>query len=336
MMKDLKPECEFDADARFGKSLLELKDLSSQLHCAANYCEMSFLKSTEKKMVLENTKEYICRALVTVVDHLGSVSANLEGQFLANKQFSDTECRMSCLQQVATPDLEKSKDAYRDVDDSLVFRTTEKYHLDTGKEMPLILYTSAQKPSLTKLSSANVSCVQKVTTDSSSGLKLPPVLPVCDPFLISIPRNPSFHFQFLIIYLSLDSDDGQAHVDEYVRALCMYLMGVLFLPSSYSTINLGYLANFEHLHELGGIDFGGAIYYNLLHCLDRASRQTGVVSSPQMGWVVILLEVWFYEYFRAANPILTEYTDERPRLRAWHGPRRARLTSEISHNITYV
>ncbi|KAF9612224.1 hypothetical protein IFM89_038646 [Coptis chinensis] len=74
--------------------------------------------------------------------------------------------------------------------------------------------------------------------------------------------------QFLINYLSLDSDDGQAHVDEYVRA-------------SY-----------------------------------RASRQTGVVSSPQMGGFVILLEVWFYEYFCAANPILTEYTNERPRLRA--------------------
>ncbi|KAF9619342.1 hypothetical protein IFM89_006529 [Coptis chinensis] len=86
--------------------------------------------------------------------------------------------------------------------------------------------------------------------------------------------------QFLINYLSLDSDDGQAHVDEYVRAFCMYLMGVLFLPSGHSTINLGYLANFEHLHELGSIDFGGAISCNLLRCLDRASRQTGVVSSP--------------------------------------------------------
>ncbi|KAF9594721.1 hypothetical protein IFM89_034704 [Coptis chinensis] len=96
--------------------------------------------------------------------------------------------------------------------------------------------------------------------------------------------------QFLIDYLSLDSDDGQAHVDEYVRAFCMYFMGVFFFPSGHSTINLGYLANFEHLHELGGIDFGGAIYCHLLCCLDRASRQTGVVSSPQMGGFVILLE----------------------------------------------
>ncbi|KAF9599230.1 hypothetical protein IFM89_036356 [Coptis chinensis] len=132
--------------------------------------------------------------------------------------------------------------------------------------------------------------------------------------------------QFLINYLSLDFDDGQAHADEYVRAFYMYLMSALFLPSGHSTINLGYLANFEHLHELGGIDFGGAIYCNLLRCLDRASRQTGVVTSPQLGGFVILLEVWFYEYFRATNPILTEYIDERPRPKAWHRPRRAHLT----------
>ncbi|KAF9609251.1 hypothetical protein IFM89_014445 [Coptis chinensis] len=141
------------------------------------------------------------------------------------------------------------------------------------------------------------------------------------------PLHTDLGLQFLINYLSLDSDGGQAHVDEYVRAFCMYLMGVFFFPFGHSTISLGYLANFEHLNELGGIDFGGAIYCHLLRCLDRASRQTGVVSSLQMGGFVILLEVWFYEYFRVANPILTEYTDERPRLRAWHGPRRARLTT---------
>ncbi|KAF9590538.1 hypothetical protein IFM89_035856 [Coptis chinensis] len=133
--------------------------------------------------------------------------------------------------------------------------------------------------------------------------------------------------QFLMNYLSLDSDDGQAHVDEYVRAFSDVFDGCFFFFRGHSTINLGYLTNFEHLHELGGIDFGGAIYFHLLRCLDRASRQTGVVNSPQMGGFVILLEVWFYEYFCAANPILTEYTDERPRLRAWHGPRRARQTN---------
>lgn len=52
------------------------------------------------RRTMENTKEYICRALVTFVDHLGSVSANLEDQLLNIKQVQDTEARVNCLQQV--------------------------------------------------------------------------------------------------------------------------------------------------------------------------------------------------------------------------------------------
>lgn len=49
---------------------------------------------------MENTKEYICRAVVTVVDHLGSVSANLECQLSQTDAFSDTELRIDSLNQV--------------------------------------------------------------------------------------------------------------------------------------------------------------------------------------------------------------------------------------------
>ncbi|PIA64940.1 hypothetical protein AQUCO_00100422v1 [Aquilegia coerulea] len=230
-------ECEFDENARFDKSLLELKDLSSQLHYAAKYCETSFLKSQEKKMVMENTKEYICRALVTVVDHLGSVSANLEGQLLGKQQVFDSEHKMVCLQQrlltcqeyaqkltlcrlcrsdnfqrhhtryisLPTSDIEKSRDVLREVDDSFVPKTTPEYHLDAKKEIPLFLYTNAQKPLLTKLSVSDVNCVEKFSIDMSSaglisGLRFPAVLPVRDTFLISIPRNPSFHFQVRLLF----------------------------------------------------------------------------------------------------------------------------------------
>ncbi|KAF5183737.1 Abil1 [Thalictrum thalictroides] len=231
---DFKPvlhgntECDLDENARFDKSLLELKELSSQLHYAAKYCENSFLKSKEKKMVMENTKEYICRALVTVVDHLGSVSANLESQLLGKQQFFDSEHRMICLQQrlstcqeytqkltlsrlcqsdnlrkhhtryisLPTSDIEKSSNVSREVDDSLDPKTTLKYSLDATKEIPLFLYANAQKPLLTKLSESDVNCAKKFSIElSSAGLKFPAVLPIRDTFLISIPRNPSFHFQ---------------------------------------------------------------------------------------------------------------------------------------------
>lgn len=50
--------------------------------------------------VVENTKEYLCRAVVTVVDHLGSVSANLECRISKTNSFSDAELRIDSLKQV--------------------------------------------------------------------------------------------------------------------------------------------------------------------------------------------------------------------------------------------
>lgn len=104
-MLDSKPsadeiqEAETDNETKFGKSLMELKDLCSQLHHAANYCEATFLNAKEKRAVVENTKEYLCRAVVTVVDHLGSVSANLECRISKTNSFSDAELRIDSLKQ---------------------------------------------------------------------------------------------------------------------------------------------------------------------------------------------------------------------------------------------
>lgn len=52
--------------------------------------------------VTENTKEYICRAVVTVVDHLGSASANLDCRISQTNAFSEAEFRISCLKQVSS------------------------------------------------------------------------------------------------------------------------------------------------------------------------------------------------------------------------------------------
>ncbi|KAJ4958556.1 hypothetical protein NE237_025667 [Protea cynaroides] len=85
--------------SRFEKSLQELKGLRSQLHYAADYCERSFLKANEKKLVMENTKEYICRSVVAVVDHLGNVSTNLEFRLSKNNVVSEVELRTDSLKQ---------------------------------------------------------------------------------------------------------------------------------------------------------------------------------------------------------------------------------------------
>ncbi|WOL14560.1 putative protein ABIL5 [Canna indica] len=84
---------------RFHNALLELKDLRSQLHHAADYCETAFSKAEQKRMVLEGTKSYICEAIVAVVDHLGNVSSKIENSFLANTVVVQTEQRIDCLKQ---------------------------------------------------------------------------------------------------------------------------------------------------------------------------------------------------------------------------------------------
>nr|GMC65323.1 probable protein ABIL5 [Ipomoea batatas] len=77
----------------------ELRDLCSQLHHAADYCETTFQNSEQKRSVVEHTREYICRAVVTVIDHLGCVSANLECCLAKTNNISETELRIDCLKQ---------------------------------------------------------------------------------------------------------------------------------------------------------------------------------------------------------------------------------------------
>lgn len=50
--------------------------------------------------MVENTKEYICKAVVTFVDHLGNVSANLNNCISKTNEFSEAELRINCLKQV--------------------------------------------------------------------------------------------------------------------------------------------------------------------------------------------------------------------------------------------
>ncbi|KAK4344261.1 hypothetical protein RND71_037355 [Anisodus tanguticus] len=92
-------EAETDDSTKFNSSLQELKDLCSQLHHAADYCEKAFVKAEEKRDVVENTKEYLCRAVVTVVDHLGNVSSKLECRISTIDTASETELRIDGLTQ---------------------------------------------------------------------------------------------------------------------------------------------------------------------------------------------------------------------------------------------
>ncbi|XP_027344228.1 protein ABIL1-like [Abrus precatorius] len=215
-----KADAEVEESMRFDKSLQELRELRSQLHQAADYCETTFSKTKEKSDVVENTKEYICRSMVTVVDHLGNVSANLEGLISQTNAFSEAELRIHCLQQrlvlceqyartVAlekmqlsenlhrfhsrylspTPPLERSssKKVIRDSESRAPLKIEDNHVSETREDLPLFMCTHMLpvknlKPTTTATLNGhnNLGMVAPVREDSS--------------FLTKVP-NPTFHFQ---------------------------------------------------------------------------------------------------------------------------------------------
>ncbi|XVF49174.1 hypothetical protein PTKIN_Ptkin03bG0247200 [Pterospermum kingtungense] len=217
------PNKEDDSDNgfRFDKSLQELRDLRSQLHYAADYCETTFLKSEEKRVVVDNTKDYICKAVVTFVDHLGNVSANLNHCISKTNAFSEAELRISSLKQrlllceqfahklalnrvqwnpnlprhhrryLSAPTMaavEKSnEDSRASVAPSPAKAIAKHHELDT-EGVPLFFFTNTQKPSLSKSLSLRSNFDEY---DSDSAL-----VPVHDGLSVqSKGSNPTFHFQ---------------------------------------------------------------------------------------------------------------------------------------------
>ncbi|XP_015966525.1 probable protein ABIL5 isoform X3 [Arachis duranensis] len=169
--------------------------------------------------VVENTKEYICRAVVTVVDHLGNVSANLDALISQTNAFSDAELRIQCLKQrllsceqyadklaltkmqwrenlprfhsryLSTPiTLERSSsEKSRRPESEVSSKLEDKHVLETHEDLPLFMYT--QKP----LSSKNM---KSTTTTVSDHKNLAIVVPVRDGLsVLTKVSNPTFHFQ---------------------------------------------------------------------------------------------------------------------------------------------
>ncbi|KAM3321038.1 putative protein ABIL5 isoform X1 [Capsicum chacoense] len=207
-------EVETDDATKFNNSLQELKDLCSQLHHAADYCEKAFVKAEEKRDVVENTKEYLCRAVVTVVDHLGCVSAKLEYQISTIDTASATELRIDGLtQRLATcqqysnklaltrlcwttdlatfhrryispsiDDLKRMKRMSRGFGIPIGSKNLDKDEFEAEENVPLFLYTYNCKPSLLEDSK------QKSSFS-------PPVLPVRDGLSV-VPKSQNSNFEF--------------------------------------------------------------------------------------------------------------------------------------------
>ncbi|CAL1414391.1 unnamed protein product [Linum trigynum] len=190
--KDSQQQPDHLQPSQFIKSLQELKELRSQLHHAADYWEKSFLNAKQKKKVVDSTKEYVCTAVVAVVDHLGSVSTNLN-TIISQKAsgFSEAELRIDTLKQrflayelyaqkfaltrtrwcfniipkshrrfLSTPNLvsaEKSSDEdIRDASSVSAWEKSDTELIFEAEDLPLFLYTYAHKASP---ADANISAV---------------------------------------------------------------------------------------------------------------------------------------------------------------------------------
>ncbi|KAH7651525.1 ABI family protein [Dioscorea alata] len=95
-LNDVSMEC----SKSFVNALQELKSLRPQLYSAAEYCEKSYVHNEEKQLVLDNLKDYVVRALVNSVDHLGTVANKLTDLYEQQRVDALTlELNVSCLNQ---------------------------------------------------------------------------------------------------------------------------------------------------------------------------------------------------------------------------------------------
>ncbi|XAR70150.1 hypothetical protein NMG60_11026920 [Bertholletia excelsa] len=85
---------------KFADNLKDLKNIRKQLYSAAEHFELSYCKDTPKQLVMETLRDYISRALINTVDHLGTLAFKVNN-FLDEKidEVSGAELRISCIEQ---------------------------------------------------------------------------------------------------------------------------------------------------------------------------------------------------------------------------------------------
>ncbi|XP_047322987.1 protein ABIL2-like [Impatiens glandulifera] len=112
---------------RFSDSLKDLKNLRAQLYSAADYFETSYKNDNQKQIVLNAVKDYATKAVVSTVDHLGSMTFRVN-DILNNKidELSGTDLRISCIQQ-------RVENCQKFIDDEGLFQqsfqmSAPKYH----------------------------------------------------------------------------------------------------------------------------------------------------------------------------------------------------------------
>ncbi|KAL0427029.1 UNVERIFIED_CONTAM: putative protein ABIL5 [Sesamum latifolium] len=282
------------------KSVQELRDFSSQVYRAADHCESSFLNTQDKRIVLETTKEYISRAVVTVVDHLGGISANLEYSLRNSDSIPQTEHKIdmlklrigTCQQQFHKLALERfyltadfsrhhcryilppSKDSgTKNVESRCAkgdVQADEEKRNEFETEEPLFLHTYNCKPSL-QVENSKTDMVK--SNEFSS-----PVLPVNDRLAI-LPKAEQSTFQFQSFPCRIVQNCRNKSC-----VFCKFSIFILYLSRN-PIMYLPILSDEGHgdghdCHQLIWWHHSETIWFVMLSNLFPSERSTTPLSSP--------------------------------------------------------
>ncbi|KAL7609139.1 protein ABIL2 isoform X1 [Lactuca sativa] len=105
LLNDLRPPSNHDEifmqrSLVFADSLKDLRNIRMQLYSAAEFFEDSYHKSDHDELLLESLKDYVSKALVSTIDHLGSVSSKINSFLDENlNEALETNLQILCIEQ---------------------------------------------------------------------------------------------------------------------------------------------------------------------------------------------------------------------------------------------
>ncbi|KAJ9549741.1 hypothetical protein OSB04_022284 [Centaurea solstitialis] len=84
----------------FADSLKDLRNIRNQLYSAAEFFEDSYLRNDHDQLFLESLKDYVSKALISTIDHLGSVTSKVDSFLDENiDEVFETNLRVLCIEQ---------------------------------------------------------------------------------------------------------------------------------------------------------------------------------------------------------------------------------------------
>ncbi|XP_076900873.1 protein ABIL2-like [Bidens hawaiensis] len=84
----------------FADNLQDLRNVRSQLYKAAEFFEDTYHKTNHDPLLLESLKDYVSKALISTIDHLGSVTSKVNSFLDENiDEAFETNFRVLCIKQ---------------------------------------------------------------------------------------------------------------------------------------------------------------------------------------------------------------------------------------------